>query len=279
MLTASEAVRHLEILTSEVARSGILLQMILVGKASSGKTTVLQAVHARVACTEMLYCAMYRSIQELEAHVLAAPCTCVLLLDDVCVFNLNELILALQASGKSFIAASRRPTDERCDYITLEAPRFITASINENVISFCSPISPYCGHMTRVQCILLSILHICMHSSPSQDEYRFGRTTLKRKGQSFKQSLSHTTTNGRTRSSRVSVARLKACFQAYSCLQTDTLLPAVDIDDTIMSLINSRCIACTRGPTQSKTYLQCTLTEGELALIRGKANILHNLMD
>ncbi|EFO64581.1 Hypothetical protein GLP15_2960 [Giardia lamblia P15] len=279
MLTADEAVQHLEILTSGVARGDVLLQVVLVGKASSGKTTVLQAVHARTSCTKMIYCAMHRSIQEIETHVLAVPYACVLLLDDACVFNLNELISALQASGRSFIAASRRPTDDRCDCITLEAPRSIAASINENVISFCSPIPPYCGHMTRAQCILLSILHMCMHSSPSQDEYRFGRTTLKRKGQNFKQNLNQTMTNGRTRSSRVSVTRLKACFQAYSCLQTDALSSTVDVDDMITSLISSRCIACTRGPTQSKTYLQCILTDGELAIVRAKANIMHGLMD
>lgn len=278
MLTVDEAVQYLEILASEVARNNLVLHMVLVGKASSGKTTVLQRVHAQTACTAIIYCSMHPSIQEVESQVLASSRTRVFLLDDACVFDLSKLMSVLQSNGISFIAASRRPVDERVDYITLEAPRSIGTSVNRNVISFCTPIPPYCGHMTRVQCILLSILHICMHSSPNQDDYRFGRTTLRRKGQSVKQTSSQNSSS-RIRSSRVSVTRLKACFQAYSCLQGDMLSSAFDLDDTIASLINSRCVTCTRGPTQSKTYLQCALTEGELAVIRAKANMPQSLID
>lgn len=279
MLTITEAVQHLKVLTSDAAHNGLLLQIILVGSASAGKTTVLQAVHVQSAHTEMIHCTMYRTIQELETRVLSSMRSHILLIDDLCVFDVNELISSLQHNQISFIAASRRQIDERCDHIMLETRRLGATNVNENIISLCSPVPPYCEHMTRIQCILLSILHICMRSSPSQDDYRFGRTTLKRKGQCFKQDSKQTVNSNRVKSSRVSVTRLKACFHAYSCLQADTLSSTFDIDDIITSLINSRCITCTRGPTQSKTYLQCTLTEEELTVIRTKANIPHGLID
>lgn len=279
MLTVYEAVQHLKALTLAAAHNGLLLQMLLVGGASSGKTTVLQMVHSQSTHTEMVSCAMYYNVQDLVTQVVSSTSTRVLLIDDACVFDINKLLLMMQSTKISFIAASRHQVDERYDCIILETPRSINTNVTKNVISFCSPVSPYCGHMTRVQCILLCILHICMYSSPSQDDYRFGRTTLKRKGQSFRQNSKQILNGYRQRASRVSVTRLKTCFQAYSSLQPDMSLCAYDIDDAIASLINSRCIICTKGATQSKTYLQSILTEGELANIRTRTDISQSLME